>query len=54
MTNDETGEPAARTTLKGVHMDTVARKSCPFAEAVLESARARVKPSPTDGHGTKA
>jgi acyl-CoA thioester hydrolase len=38
MTNDESGEVAARTTLKAVHLDTRARKSVAFAEAV--SARA--------------
>jgi len=30
MTNDESGEAVARTTLKAVHLDTEARKSCPF------------------------
>ena len=39
MVNDETGEVAARTTLKGVHLDTDARKSCAFAPAI--SCRAR-------------
>ena len=34
MTNDESNEIAARTTLKGVHMDTDARKSCAFDESV--------------------
>jgi acyl-CoA thioester hydrolase len=38
MTNDESGEVAARTTLKAVHLDTQERKSVAFAEAV--SARA--------------
>jgi acyl-CoA thioester hydrolase len=40
MRNDETGEMAARTTLVAVHMDTAARKSCPFPAAVVEAARA--------------
>jgi acyl-CoA thioester hydrolase len=40
MRNDETGEMAARTTLVAVHMDTAARKSCPFPPAVVEAARA--------------
>jgi acyl-CoA thioester hydrolase len=35
---DETRMVAARTTLKGVHMDTEARKSCPFPSAVVEKA----------------
>ena len=35
MTNDETSEVVARTTLKAVHMDTSARKSCAFAEPVI-------------------
>jgi acyl-CoA thioester hydrolase len=30
MINEGTGEVAAVTTLVGVHMDTVARKACPF------------------------
>ncbi|WP_217349777.1 thioesterase family protein [Polaromonas sp. A23] len=30
MRNEDTGEIAAVTTLLGVHMDTHARKSCPF------------------------
>jgi acyl-CoA thioester hydrolase len=54
MTNDETGEAAARTTLKGVHIDTLTRKSCPFTAAILESARARARPSPTAGQGSAA
>jgi acyl-CoA thioester hydrolase len=40
MTNDETGEVAARTTLKGVHLDTIARKSCAFAETILNKGHA--------------
>jgi acyl-CoA thioester hydrolase len=39
MTNDDTGEVAAVTTLLGVHMDTQARKSCVFPAEVLERAR---------------
>lgn len=30
MVNDETGQVVARTTLKGVHLDTQSRKSCVF------------------------
>ena len=40
MVLDETNEVAARTTLKGVHMDTVARKSCAFPEAIAAKADA--------------
>ncbi len=38
MTNEETGELAARTTLKGVHLDTQLRKSCGFADFVRDRA----------------
>jgi acyl-CoA thioester hydrolase len=38
MVLDETHEVAARTTLKGVHMDTIARKSCAFPEAIAARA----------------
>lgn len=34
MWNDETGDLVSRTTLKAVHLDTVARKSCTFPEAI--------------------
>lgn len=34
MTHDETGAIVARTELKAVHIDTVARKSCAFPTAV--------------------
>jgi acyl-CoA thioester hydrolase len=40
MRNDETGEVAAVTTLLGLHMDTHARKSCPFPPELLARARA--------------
>jgi acyl-CoA thioester hydrolase len=40
MTNDESGEAVARTTLKAVHMDTDARKSCAFPELVAAKAAA--------------
>ena len=40
MTNEETGAVAARTTLKGVHLDTEARKSCAFPQAVRDRADA--------------
>ena len=45
MRNDETGEVAACTTLVAVHMDTAARKSCPFPAAVVEAATALIQPS---------
>jgi acyl-CoA thioester hydrolase len=45
MHNDETGEMAARTTLVAVHMDTAARKSCPFPTAVVEAAKAMAVPA---------
>jgi acyl-CoA thioester hydrolase len=40
MTNDETGEVVARSTLKAVHLDTVARKSCAFEPAIVQKATA--------------
>ena len=42
MMNDEIHEVAARTTLTGVHLDTVARKSCPFEEHILRAAQSLV------------
>jgi acyl-CoA thioester hydrolase len=39
MRNDGTGEMAAVTTVLGVHMDTLARKSCPFPAELLGKAR---------------
>jgi acyl-CoA thioester hydrolase len=39
MSNDDTGEVAARTVLKGVHLDTVARKACPFTPEVRAAAQ---------------
>jgi acyl-CoA thioester hydrolase len=44
MINDGTGEVAATTTLKGVHLDLEARKSCAFPEAVLASGRKMLGP----------
>ena len=37
MVNEETKEPAATTILKGVHIDTVARKSCPFDPQIFKT-----------------
>jgi len=34
MTNDESGELAAKTTLKAVHLDAEQRKSCAFAQEI--------------------
>jgi acyl-CoA thioester hydrolase len=45
MVNDETGVVAARCTLVGVHMDTLARKSCPLPDAVMAAARALLTPT---------
>ncbi len=40
------GDVAAVTTLLGVHMDTHARKACPFPQAVVDSAAAWVQAAP--------
>lgn len=40
MVNDDTGEVAARTAIKGLHLDTQRRRSCALAPHILESARA--------------
>lgn len=40
MVNDDTGEVAARTVLKGVHLDKVTRRSCSFDEAIVHRAQA--------------
>ena len=39
MQRDETGEHVATSMLKGVHIDTVARRSCPLPEELRASAR---------------
>jgi acyl-CoA thioester hydrolase len=44
MLDEGSGTVAARTTLKAVHLDAVARKSVPFAEAVLARAKALLAP----------
>jgi acyl-CoA thioester hydrolase len=46
MHNDETGKIAARTTLKAVHLDTQARKSCAFPESVVSCASALIAADP--------
>lgn len=45
MTNDETSELAARTTLKAVHLDTEVRKSCVFTKPVRRAAMALLQPA---------
>lgn len=47
MTNGNTGDVAAVTTLLGVHMDTDARKSCPFPADLVIRART-LFPAATD------
>jgi acyl-CoA thioester hydrolase len=42
MLDETTGAVAARTILKGVHLDTVQRKSTPFSAAVLAKAQALI------------
>lgn len=49
MTNEETGELAAVTTLLGVHMDTQARKSCPFPPEIVARAQALCRTAPDGG-----
>ncbi|NKE66209.1 thioesterase [Ramlibacter sp. RBP-2] len=48
MTNEETGEVAAITTLLGVHMDTQARKACAFPPDIVARGLA-LCPAPADG-----
>ena len=38
MSNDETGEVAARTKLTAVHLDLATRKSCAFDDAIISKA----------------
>ena len=44
MVDDESGEVVARATLKGVHIDTELRKSCPMDEAIVAKAAAFIAP----------
>jgi acyl-CoA thioester hydrolase len=44
MVDESSGAVAARTTLKAVHLDALARKSVPFADAVVAKARALIAP----------
>lgn len=39
MTNDESGDLAATTVITGIHMDTQARKACPFPDEVVARAK---------------
>jgi len=45
MVDESSGAVAARTTLKAVHLDAQARKSVPFADAVVAKARALITPA---------
>jgi acyl-CoA thioester hydrolase len=45
MVDEGSGAVAARTTLKAVHLDALARKSAPFADAVLAKARVLIAPA---------
>ena len=45
MVDEGSGAVAARTTLKAVHLDAQARKSVPFADAVVAKARALIAPA---------
>ena len=44
MTNDDTGIVVARTTIKAVHLDTQARRSCAFDDAVVQKATPLLTP----------
>lgn len=46
MLNDETDQVVARTTLKAVHLDTEARRSCAFAESIAANAAALLRRQP--------
>ena len=45
MTNDESNEVVARTTLKAVHTDTEARKSCTFPDSIAAKAASMLSSS---------
>jgi acyl-CoA thioester hydrolase len=49
MTNEETGEVVARTTLKGVHLDTDARRSTALPPAFADRAKAMIDAPGTEG-----
>ncbi len=46
MTNEETGEIAARTELTGIHMDLETRRASALPQDFRERARARIEPGP--------
>lgn len=48
MLNEDTGEIVARTRIVGVHLDTVARKSCPLPDSVIDAANALIVASERD------
>lgn len=54
MTNDDSGEMAARTRLKGLHLDTIHRRSCKFDPQVEQIARGLglVDTSPVETRGS--
>ena len=52
MTNGETREVAAVTTILGVHMDTLARKACAFPDEVVSRARQLYGAGPIASPGT--
>lgn len=54
MSSDESHVVVARTTLKAVHMDTAARKSCAFAEAIARKASAMLAPGGSSGRSAPA
>jgi acyl-CoA thioester hydrolase len=45
MMNDDTGEVAARTVIKGVHLDKVTRRSCVFDDAIVRRVQAMLIPA---------
>ena len=47
MTDDESGAPAARTTLVAVHLDLRSRQPCPFDDEIAGQARALIAAAPT-------
>ena len=51
MVNDDTGEIAARTVVKAVHLDKVSRKSCTFDDAIVRRAHANLGTEGTDARG---
>ena len=50
MTNEESGDVVARTTVKAVHLDTAVRKSCAFPDAVVVKAASFVAASVLTEH----